>query len=122
MKNRFIHVQRSHGGNVPLDHLLTRLHLGEEGRVADDAGRILDLAARLVKTGDCAHDGPFEDVGEIGDQMERHAPGPLVHDLDESEARAADEVVRVRARQDDLVLDLERVDPLRDRYDRVSSL
>ena len=43
-----LHVQTRHRRNIPLDHLLRRLHLLVQLRVADDARRILDLAARLV--------------------------------------------------------------------------
>jgi len=43
-----LHVKTSNSSDVPLDHLLTCLHLGEQLWIPNDPRRVLDLATCLV--------------------------------------------------------------------------
>jgi hypothetical protein len=43
-----LHVQTSNSGDVPLDHLLTCLHLGKQLWISNNSRRVLDLATSLV--------------------------------------------------------------------------
>lgn len=42
------HIEASHCGNVPLDHLLSSLHLLVEHGIAHYAGRVLHFATCLI--------------------------------------------------------------------------
>ena len=42
------HIQGSDSSDIPLDKLLSCLHLREERRIADNPCRVLNLPARLI--------------------------------------------------------------------------
>ena len=44
----YLHIQTRHSRDIPLNHLLTRLHLREQLRIPNNPRRILHLAARLI--------------------------------------------------------------------------
>lgn len=90
-----LHVQACRRANVPLDHLLARLHLCEKGRVAHYPCGILDLPARLVQARNHPDNGSFKHIREVRDPVEAHTSGPLVDHLDQAKPRAADKVVGV---------------------------
>lgn len=56
--------------NLPLDQFLTGAHLLKQRRIPNDPRRILDLPARLIQPRNNPHDGPFHDIGQIGDAVE----------------------------------------------------
>lgn len=89
------HVQTGRRTNVSLDEFLTRLHLGEQGRITDNSRRVLGLATSLVQARDDSDDSSFKYIRHLGNTGEWHAASPLVDNFNKAEARTGDEVVAV---------------------------
>ena len=117
-----LHIQARNCRDIPFDHVLRRLHLRKELRIANDARRVLHLAARLIQPRDDPYNSPLEHIRQIRDPIEAHPARPLVHDFHQPKARPAHEIVGVVARQDDLVLRLDGVDLLGNLDDHVLAL
>jgi len=65
-----LHVQRSHSCDIPFNHLLRTLHLGEKLRISNDSCRVLYLPAGFIKPSDDSNDGSFSHVRKICDAVE----------------------------------------------------
>lgn len=100
--------------DAPFDEFLTSPHLLEQSRIPNDPGCVFDFPARLVQSSHHPHYGAFHDICQIGDAVERHATGPLVHHFDHAKSGLANKVVGVVGRQNDLVQCLDLVHFFRD--------
>lgn len=116
------HLQRGDRGDIPLDHLLAFLHLGEQGWIANNTGCVLDFPARFIQSRNHTHDCALKNVSQVCDAIKRHAPRPFVYHFYEAKAWPANEIVRVAAGKDHLMLGLDGIDTLGYLNNNVSAL
>lgn len=70
VSNSYRRCRRERTDDIATDQLTGGLHLLVQRGVADDAGRVADLAARLVQARDGADDGALLNFSELGDLAE----------------------------------------------------
>lgn len=116
-----LHVQTRHRRDVPFNHLLRRLHLLIQLRIAHNPRRILHLPTCFVQPGNRPHNCSLQHVRQARDILEAHASRPLVHHFHEAKARTADKVVGVVCGLDDLQASLYVVDFFGDGDDGITA-
>jgi len=109
-----LHIQTRHSRDIPLNHLLTLLHLLEKLRISNQPRCILDFPTRLIQSRDNPYYRSFKDIRKISNILETHAASPLIDYFHETESWARNEIVGVRGRQDYLVVGLSLVDLFRE--------
>lgn len=65
-----LHVERGRENDIALDQLLRLLHLGVERWIANQFGRILDLATSFIQPSNRSDNSTLHHISEIGNAVE----------------------------------------------------